>query len=269
MLSFDTVLVDESIAPRERIVRATYRLLADGGLGAVSTRAVTAAAGVQVPTIYRQFGDMNGLLTEVANYGFETYLANKMAMNDTADPVADLSHGWDLHIEFGLAEPAVYALMYGDPRPGPRPVAVRRARQMLRVIVQRIAQTGRLQVSVDQAVDMVDAAGVGVVLHLFEFPPQTRDLALSTAVRDAVLESIVTSADPTDLQPSAGSQLLHQRAVSLRAVLDTATDRLSAGEMHLLNEWLDRLSAPPPAPVRRPDTLSPNRAADPNATSQA
>jgi len=32
--------------------------------------------------------------------------------------------------------------------------------------------------------------------------------------------------------------------VSLKAVLDTADGRLSAGEMHLMNEWLDRLSAP-------------------------
>ena len=38
---------------------------ADGGRGAVTTRAVSAAARVQPPTIYRQFGDMRGLLDAV------------------------------------------------------------------------------------------------------------------------------------------------------------------------------------------------------------
>ena len=42
------------------------QLLNDGGREAVSTRAVAAAAGVQPPTIYRQYGDMQGLLSAVA-----------------------------------------------------------------------------------------------------------------------------------------------------------------------------------------------------------
>ena len=238
------MIVKAGTNPRERIVLATYRLLAQGGRDAVSTRTITAAAGVQPPTIYRQFGDMSGLLSEVANYGFHSYLTSKHATSASADPVADLSHGWDMHIAFGLAEPAVYALMYGDPRPGPRPTAVSEARWMLRAIVQRIAQAGRLQVTVDQAADMVDAAGVGVVLHLLESSPQERDLTLSTGVRDAVLTAITTPADSTDPAPSHGPALLPNRAVSLKAILTTADGRLSAGEMHLMNEWLDRLSTP-------------------------
>ena len=51
-----------SSPPRERIVQAALALLESGGVDAVSTRAVSAAAGVQVPTLYRQFGDMQGLL---------------------------------------------------------------------------------------------------------------------------------------------------------------------------------------------------------------
>ncbi len=46
--------------PRDRILQAAARLLAEGGREAVSTRAVSSAAGVQAPTIYRQFGDMQG-----------------------------------------------------------------------------------------------------------------------------------------------------------------------------------------------------------------
>lgn len=64
-----------------------------------------------------------------------------------------------------------------------------------------------------------------------------------TAVRDAVLASIISGIDRTELG-AFGGPVLPTRAVSLKAVLDTADGRLSAGEMHLMNEWLDRLSAP-------------------------
>jgi AcrR family transcriptional regulator len=47
-------------------VSAGVQLLATGGRNAVTTRAVSATAGVQPPTIYRQFGDMQGLLGVVA-----------------------------------------------------------------------------------------------------------------------------------------------------------------------------------------------------------
>ena len=58
---------ETTLSPRERILRSTMELLARGGREAVTTRAVGNAAGVQSPTIYRQFGDMRGLLDEVAD----------------------------------------------------------------------------------------------------------------------------------------------------------------------------------------------------------
>src|SRR5215211_7870150 len=111
-------VTSKRIGTRDRIVRAAAGLLAEGGREAVSTRAVAAAAGVQAPTIYRQFGDMRGLLDEVASYGFSTYLRDKTMREREEDPVEDLRRGWDLHVEFGLANPTFYTLMYGDPTSG-------------------------------------------------------------------------------------------------------------------------------------------------------
>ena len=52
------------------MLEAAAELLRTGGVDAVSTRAVAAAAGVQPPTIYRQFGDKEGLLdARIADYG--------------------------------------------------------------------------------------------------------------------------------------------------------------------------------------------------------
>ncbi len=50
-----------------------------GGPDAVSTRAVSAAAGVQLLTIYRLFGDKEGLLDAVVADGFTAYLTSKTA----------------------------------------------------------------------------------------------------------------------------------------------------------------------------------------------
>ncbi|MFC7739831.1 TetR/AcrR family transcriptional regulator [Nocardiopsis composta] len=101
--------------PRRRILEAAAGLLAEGGPEAASTRAVAAAAGVQAPTLYRLFGDKQGLLEALAAHGFERYLADKQELGATDDPVADLRRGWDLHVDFGLARPALYVLMYGTP----------------------------------------------------------------------------------------------------------------------------------------------------------
>src|SRR6476620_4467363 len=105
-------------ATRERIVETAAELLAGGGREAVTTRAVAAAAGVQPPTIYRLFGDKVGLLDAVAEHGFQAYLRQKGERPAAGDPVEELRAGWDLHVGFGLANPGLYALMYGDPQPG-------------------------------------------------------------------------------------------------------------------------------------------------------
>src|ERR687892_105778 len=94
---------------RSRIVRAAAGFLAEGGREAVSTRAVAAAAGVQAPTIYRQFGDMRGLLDEVASYGFSTYLRDKTRRKQAEDPVEDLRQGWDLHVGVERAARMIHA----------------------------------------------------------------------------------------------------------------------------------------------------------------
>jgi AcrR family transcriptional regulator len=100
---------------RERIVEAATRLLAEGGPDAVSTRAVSTAAGVQPPTIYRLFGDKQGLLDAVVVHGFTAYLTSKNAQVPEDDPVEDLRAGWDQHVDLGLANPALYQLMYSRP----------------------------------------------------------------------------------------------------------------------------------------------------------
>ncbi|HEU4945721.1 MAG TPA: TetR/AcrR family transcriptional regulator [Kribbella sp.] len=234
---------------RDRLIRAAADLLTEGGRDAVSTRAVSAAAGVQAPTLYRLFGDKDGLLDAVAAYGFEQYLADKLALESTGDPVEDLRRGWDLHVEFGLSKPAFYVLMYGDARPGKLSPAAREAAGVLRGMIAEVAAAGRLRMSVERAAQLASAVGRGVVMELISIPPAERDLELSVIARENTLQAILTPVRPDVLWPDEAMVDLPSRAVALRALLDRQPAAgLTEAEQGLLEQWLDRIAdAPAPA----------------------
>jgi AcrR family transcriptional regulator len=225
-------------ATRDRVVAAAAGLLAEGGREAVSTRAVSAASGVQAPTLYRLFGDKQGLLDAVATHGLTVYLAGKTDLQPGPDPVDDLRAGWDRHVAFGLDNPAVYALIYGDPRPGASPPAAAAAAEILAAHIHRIAEAGRLKVRADRAAQLVHAAGCGTTLTLISTPEPQRDLTLSDLGREAVIDAITT--DPPAPAPAAPG--LIGAAVALRAVLAHQSSTLTAHEQGLLREWLDRIA---------------------------
>jgi AcrR family transcriptional regulator len=56
------------------LLRAAADLLSTGGAEAVSTRAVAAAAHVEQPTLYRRFGNKDGLLDVVIVFVIREYL---------------------------------------------------------------------------------------------------------------------------------------------------------------------------------------------------
>src|SRR3954464_9110065 len=104
---------------RSRIVDVAARLLQEGGPSAVTTRGVAEAAGVQAPTIYRLFGDKDGLLDAVAEHVMASYASAKAetvraATEDDVDPLDDLRAGWEHQIAFGLANPTLFRLL-SDP----------------------------------------------------------------------------------------------------------------------------------------------------------
>ena len=237
------ISTSEKMSTKEKIVHAAAELLAQGGRDAVSTRAAAAAAGVQAPTIYRHFDDMQDLLDAVAGYGFDTYFREKTLRKPNADPVEELRGGWDQHVAFGLSSPGLYALMYGDPRPDAVSAAASQAFRVLHALMQRVAEAGRLRVSVERAAQMLHAAACGVTLTLLKLKPEDRDLTLSVETREVVLDAVTLPA--TDTTPSfeeidAQSRAV-RHAVALRALLPEAK-ALTSGERALLSEWLDKLS---------------------------
>ena len=219
---------------RSRILTAALKLLTETGRDAVTTRAVAEAAGIQPPVLYRHFKDKEGLLDALAEYGFAACLAQKRLRVAEGDSVEVLRSGWDLHVEFGLSQPALYLLMYARPRPGVMSSAAELSFATLRGHLARVASAGRLRVPVEQAVSLFHAAAVGVVLGLLNASADNRDMTLSHTARDAALALIATSTPPTTGSP------VKTAAITLRAALDRETP-FSSGELSLLKEWLDRL----------------------------
>ena len=218
---------------RSRIVAAAAALIASGGRDAATTRSVAAAAGVQAPTIYRLFGDKNGLLEAVARHGLAAYVAQKAVREPHSDPAQELRDGWHLHVEFGLAHPGLFAIMAGDPRPLSPAAAAGLA--VLGRRVKNIALAGRLRVSEARAVGLVESAGLGTILTLLRQPEDQRDLGLSDTALEAVIAAITgESVGTTDSEPRIA-------AAALRAAIDQ-TNVLTDGERHLMDELLNRIA---------------------------
>jgi AcrR family transcriptional regulator len=237
---------------RARILRAATELLATRGRSAVTTRAVSAAAGVQPPTIYRHFGDMQGLLDVVARETLAVHVREQATRALTDDPVEDLRRGWDLHIAFGLAHPDAFALLYSGPSVAASVTLIREGVEVLQGLVVRIAEAGRLRVDVAHATDLIHAAGTGVTLALAATPPGERDPRLSETMREAILAAITVpaSAEAANGTPD-GAPVPEQvavHAVALQALLPKELGVLSSAERRLLSEWLRRL-----ATATRPD----------------
>lgn len=232
---------EAAISPhRARILQAALALLTTAGRDAITTRAVAEAAGVQPPVLYRLFHDKRDLLNAVADYGFALYLSEKRQPHSTEDPVQFLRDGWMRHIQFGLAHPELYLLMYADPR-------LRRSAQPaypgLRKQMRSIATAGRLRLPIDRAADLFHAAACGVVMNLLARPKEDHDMALSRVACEAALASILTDqATPTDSTVAAAANTLREHLLCVDAQPQSTANPFTEPEKALLLEWLARLT---------------------------
>jgi len=224
---------------RDRVLAAATVLLDQGGRDALTTRSVAAAAGVQAPALYRLFGDKRGLMDAVAEHGYATYLAEKQGRTAAADPLEELRAGWDLHVSFGLAHPAIYTLMITETRPGEVTAAEASGRGYLEHKIHALALAGRLRVGEEQAAHLMHASCSGVVLTLLSLPEAQRDPALSRLACESVMAAICTDADGATRPEGVD---LANAAVTLRAHLPSTGALFSPGERLLLEELLGRLT---------------------------
>jgi len=219
---------------RAQLVEVAARLLDTAGPDAVTTRSVALAAGVQAPTIYRLFGDKSGLLDAVVEHGFASYMARKHLDADS-DPVQGLRAGWELHVGFGLANPELFRLMHTALRTPQARAAAATGIGVLQARVHRVAEAGRLRVTERRAVELIQAAGTGVVFTLIGQATDERDDTLADTAWESVCATILVAQSSAAITGPAAA------AVTLRAALPDLM-ALSAAERALLGDWLDRIA---------------------------
>lgn len=223
---------------RSTIVDVASRLLHEHGPSAVTTRRVAEEAGVQAPSIYRLFGDKDGLLEAVAENVMSTFVSAKAQIVEAAaaadvDPLDDLRTGWDTQIEFGVTNPTLFRFL-NDPARALSSPAARAGLDVLRARVHRVALSGRLRVSENSAVDLIRAGGVGSITTILATPPDERDPAFADHMYEAVLRQILTA------KPAATNYDSTAVAVTFRAITPQL-GMLTDAERALLSDWLDRV----------------------------
>ncbi|QYN35228.1 TetR/AcrR family transcriptional regulator [Pseudonocardia sp. DSM 110487] len=224
---------------RTRMLEAAEELLDASPDRDIATRAVCEAVGVGAPVLYRLFGDKNGLLSALVDYGFDRYLATKRAAAPSEDPVVDLRNGWDTHVEFAKSHPAVYRLMF-SPSFATVPSAAQEAMRLLREVLDRCAAAGRLRVESGLAAQMIMSANIGLALNLVTQPENYPDPDLSRRVRDAVHAAVLVP--DAGRRRSAEDGSLTVAALQLAAILRDRRTELGDPETALLLHWLDTLA---------------------------
>lgn len=229
---------------RDRLLQSAARLLSSQGV-AVSTRAICEDAGVTAPTLYHYFGDRDGLLQAVVTHGFGEYLARKRSLESTGDPIEDLRMGWDDHSAWGISNPAFYALMYGQVKPGYRAPAAAEGEQLLIEKLEMAAQRGLLRVPAAISARIILAANVGMTLQLISQPDPAGN-ELSSRLREVTLAGVLDlDGVGSGADDGAGrtDQAIPASAMSLKAALAADPGQtLGEPELRLLDAWLDRLA---------------------------
>lgn len=228
--------MDKQNRVRTNILTAATRLLQKVGRDALTIRRVADEADVQLPTIYRLFKDKASLLDAVAEDGFKKYMEKNPEPIELDNPIEEFRNGWNMHIKFGLQNPELYKLMYGNAYSGKLTPAAQFAFDGLDSLMSKIAATGCLKVSQEAATFAAFASASGAVIAMLSIPRYLNDTSYSENIREYVIQSIMDTQAISD-----STSTVSRSATALKANLKDIT-QLSQSEKNLLSEWLKRIS---------------------------
>jgi AcrR family transcriptional regulator len=231
---------------KTRILEAASELLTRSADADISTRAVGEAAGVTAPTLYHHFGDKEGLLAAVVDFGWAAFLESKRTTAAVVhEHVADdIRAGWDNHLEFARENPHFYKLMW-SPTVSANSAAYREAFQMLYDRLALGASRGQLRVSVETGARMVMSAVTGAALSTISQPDLFGDPTFTTQLREAVIATVTVTADKPTRRRSAhdaGTPTIATAATTLKSKLAGEDTPLTAPERALMQQWLTTLA---------------------------
>lgn len=99
---------------RRQLIEAAARLLGEEGPSALSARRLARETGTSTMAVYTHFGGMGPLVSEVAAEGFRRLIARVDEVRPSGDPVDDLRRMAEAYRTNALANPYLYAVMFGS-----------------------------------------------------------------------------------------------------------------------------------------------------------
>jgi AcrR family transcriptional regulator len=121
LISLPRILTQARLeAFRDRLIDAAERLFAERGLEAVTMRELAAAVGVSPMTPYRYFPDKDAILAAVRARAFDQHADALEAAFEAGgtDPATAASAVGRAYVDFALAHPEAYKLMFDVRQPG-------------------------------------------------------------------------------------------------------------------------------------------------------
>jgi AcrR family transcriptional regulator len=129
---------------REACVAQALAIISTAGVEKLSIREVARRIGVSHQAPYRHFASRDHLLAEIVRRAFADFAAALRSPPRTADPAADTLAMGFAYVQFALAEPLKYRLMFGGalPDPAEHPAMMHGAREafgVLRAALERLS----------------------------------------------------------------------------------------------------------------------------------
>jgi AcrR family transcriptional regulator len=103
-------------ALREALLQAAERVLERDGIAGLTLRAAAREAGVSHAAPTHHFGDLTGLLSELAAIGYRRFSAALAAASTTANPAERGLARAHAYVGFARAHPGLYGLMFRTER---------------------------------------------------------------------------------------------------------------------------------------------------------
>ena len=98
---------------RRRLIEAAARVLGEEGPSGLSTRKLAAEVGTSTMAVYTHFGSLPALVAAVADEGFARLAQHMSAAAHSDDAMADLAELAVAYRANALANPYLYAVMFG------------------------------------------------------------------------------------------------------------------------------------------------------------
>ena len=144
------------------IFQAAAALLEARGPAGLTTRAVCEAVGITAPTLYHHFGGKGALAIALVRQGRADFMSSRRRVPGASeDLMKQLRAHWDDAVDFTFKRPHLYALLLEQAQQHPE--LLHETFAEMRALVQRLVDTGRFQVPLEEAARAILGAFNGVL----------------------------------------------------------------------------------------------------------